>query len=93
MNLCRVLPNGTDAKESVDEAIDLASSIGNLRNDIHRCAHAKLLKGSYDLWCAQFLHDMLVHSSYPSLMHFTGLTVACCQQVRCSELVISQYRG
>ncbi len=36
MNLCRVLPNGPDAKLAVDNAIDLASSIGNLRNDIVR---------------------------------------------------------
>lgn len=37
MNLCRVLPNGPDAKLVVDTAIDLASPIGNLRNDILRC--------------------------------------------------------
>ena len=36
MNLCRVLPNGTDAKEVVDDAIDMAAAIGNIRGDIHR---------------------------------------------------------
>lgn len=36
MNLCRVLPNGPDAKLAVDNAIDLASAVGNLRNDILR---------------------------------------------------------
>ena len=36
MNLCRVLPNGTDAKFLVDDAIDQGASIGNLRNDIVR---------------------------------------------------------
>ena len=36
MNLCRVLPNGSDAKLAVDNAIDLCASIGNLRNDIVR---------------------------------------------------------
>lgn len=38
MNLCRVLPNGPDAKLLVDEAIDMGASIGNLRNDIVRSA-------------------------------------------------------
>lgn len=36
MNLCRVLPNGPDAKLLVDDAIDLGITIGNLRNDIVR---------------------------------------------------------
>ncbi len=36
MNLCRVLPNGTDAKEVVDDAIDMTAAIGNIRGDIHR---------------------------------------------------------
>ncbi|KAK9808828.1 hypothetical protein WJX72_004439 [[Myrmecia] bisecta] len=37
MNLCRVLPNGIEAKRAVDEAIDRCCAIGNLREDIHRC--------------------------------------------------------
>ena len=36
MNLCRVLPNGTDAKEVVDDAIDMAAAIGNIRGEMHR---------------------------------------------------------
>lgn len=40
MNLCRVLPNGTDAKAAVDEAINRCAAIGNLRADIHACKEA-----------------------------------------------------
>ena len=43
MNLCRVLPNGMDAKLAVDEAIDASAPIGNLRDDIFRCAACNLL--------------------------------------------------
>lgn len=31
MNLCRLMPAGTDAKLAVDEAIDRCAAIGNLR--------------------------------------------------------------
>ena len=37
MNLCRVLPNGLLGKGQVDEAIDLCTAIGNLREDVYRC--------------------------------------------------------
>jgi len=37
MNLCRVLPGGTEAKQAVDAAIDACEAIGNLREDILRC--------------------------------------------------------
>lgn len=40
MNLCRVLPNGLDAKVAVDAAIDRCAAIGNLRLDIHACKEA-----------------------------------------------------
>lgn len=40
MNLCRVLPNGADAKAAVDAAIDACAPIGNLRADIHACKQA-----------------------------------------------------
>lgn len=40
MNLCRVLPNGLDAKAAVDEAITRCAAIGNLRADIHACKEA-----------------------------------------------------
>lgn len=40
MNLCRVLPNGLDAKAAVDEAINRCAAIGNLRADIHACKEA-----------------------------------------------------
>lgn len=40
MNLCRVLPNGLDAKAAVDEAITRCGAIGNLRADIHACKEA-----------------------------------------------------
>ena len=40
MNLCRVLPNGADAKAAVDAAIDACAAIGNLRADIHACKQA-----------------------------------------------------
>ena len=43
MNLCRVLPNGMDAKLAVDEAVDASAPIGNLRDDIFRCAACSLL--------------------------------------------------
>lgn len=36
MNLCRVLPGGTEAKLAVDEAIDACFPIGNFREDIFR---------------------------------------------------------
>lgn len=36
MNLCRVLPGGSEAKLAVDEAIEACSPIGNLRDDIFR---------------------------------------------------------
>lgn len=38
MNLCRVLPGGTEAKLAVDGAIDACMPIGNLREDIFRWA-------------------------------------------------------
>ena len=38
MNLCRVLPGGTEAKLAVDDAIDACHPIGNFREDIFRCA-------------------------------------------------------
>lgn len=57
MNLCRVLPNGTDAKLAVDNAIDLASPIGNLRNDIVRWqAHSSRLAGPW-AWTATAAHE------------------------------------
>ncbi|KAL4440251.1 hypothetical protein ABPG75_003252 [Micractinium tetrahymenae] len=40
MNLCRVLPNGLDAKAAVDAAINRCAAIGNLRADIHACKEA-----------------------------------------------------
>lgn len=40
MNLCRVLPGGTEAKAAVDESIDACEHIGNLRDDILKCKKA-----------------------------------------------------
>ncbi len=40
MNLCRVLPGGTEAKAAVDDAIDACENIGNLRDDILKCKQA-----------------------------------------------------
>lgn len=40
MNLCRVLPNGGDAKAAVDAAVERCAGIGNLRADIHACKEA-----------------------------------------------------
>lgn len=40
MNLCRVLPGGTEAKAAVDEAINACEDIGNLRDDILKCKQA-----------------------------------------------------
>ncbi len=36
MNLCRVLPQGTAAKLTVDKAIDRLPTIGSIREDIQR---------------------------------------------------------
>ena len=38
MNLCRVLPGGTEAKLAVDDAVDACHPIGNFREDIFRRA-------------------------------------------------------
>jgi len=39
MNLCRVLPNGSKCKASVDASIDACVSIGSLREDILACKY------------------------------------------------------
>lgn len=39
MNLCRVLPNGSKCKASVDASIDACASIGSLREDILACKY------------------------------------------------------